>query len=96
MVTASSSIDHTIDAPDMEAYMVMVNELAQEALQQLPSEREVHAAMPCRLSCCCDDDTLISNIDSYLADKPLENNMTDNLIPCTMLLARRIQACPSS
>ena len=96
VVTVSSSIDHTIDAPDMEAYMIMVNELAQQVLQQLPSEQEVHAAMPCCFSCCCDDNTLISNIDNYLADKPLENNMPDNLIPCTMLIAHQIQACPSS
>ena len=59
-MTVFSSIDPTIDAPDMEAYMRMVNELAQDALQQLPSEQEVHAAMPCHFSCCCDDDTLIS------------------------------------
>ena len=93
---ATSSATQSNDAPDMEAYMVMVNDLAQEALQQLPSECKVHAAMPCCFSCCHDDDTLISNIDNYLADKPLGNNMTDNLIPCTMLLAHQIQACPSS
>ena len=52
-------------------------------------------------SCCyallLDDDKLISNIDNYLSDKPLDHTLpAGNLNPCTMMIACQIQACSSS
>ena len=58
MVTASSLINHTLDDLEMEAYIM--DELAQAALQQLPSEQEVHAAMPCYLMMTSLSQTLIT------------------------------------
>lgn len=76
----------------------ILNDLAQHAIEKEliapPTEKEIHAQMPCRFSCCKDlhnhwvDDFYFTPTATL---SKVNDDGTEDIIPATMLIARNIQ-----